>query len=67
MLPKATSAMLDGKITVLLVGACLWLMGTGCVRGFAMTLAVGIVLSMFPALVVSRLIVNALFAIGVRD
>ena len=64
---KALSAILDGNITTLIAAAVLGLMGTGSVRGFAMTLALGIVLSMFTALVVSRLIVNALFAIGVRD
>ncbi len=64
---KALSAILDGNITTLIAAAVLGLMGTGSVRGFAMTLALGIVLSMFTALVVSRLIVNALFAIGIRD
>lgn len=64
---KALSAILDGNITTLIAAAVLGLMGTGSVRGFAMTLALGIVLSMFTALVVSRLIVNALFAVGIRD
>ena len=44
----------------------MWL-GSGTVKGFAYTLALGIVISMFTALVVSRLIVNALYAVGVRD
>lgn len=64
---KALSAILDGNITTLIAAAVLGLMGTGSVRGFAMTLALGIVLSMFTALVVSRLIVNAMFAVGIRD
>lgn len=64
---KALSAILDGNITTLIAAAVLGLMGTGSVRGFAMTLALGIVLSMFTALVVSRLIINALFAVGIRD
>ncbi len=42
----------------------MWL-GSGTVKGFAYTLALGIVISMFTALVVSRLIVNALYAVGV--
>ena len=64
---KALSAILDGNITTLIAAAVLWLMGTGSVKGFAMTLALGIVLSMFTALVISRLIVNAFYAIGLRD
>ncbi len=64
---KALSAILDGNITTLIAAAVLWLMGTGSVKGFAMTLALGIVLSMSTALVISRLIVNAFYAIGLRD
>ena len=44
----------------------MWL-GSGTVKGFAYTLALGIVVSMFTALVVSRLVVNALYAVGIRD
>ncbi len=63
---KAMSAILDGNITTLIAAAVLGALGTGSVRGFAMTLALGIVLSMFTALVISRLIVNALYAVGFR-
>ncbi len=63
---KATSAILDGNITTLIAAAVLGALGTGSVKGFAMTLALGIVLSMFTALVVSRLIVNALYTIGFK-
>ena len=44
----------------------MWL-GSGSVKGFAYTLAMGIVISMFTALVISRLVINAVYAIGVRD
>lgn len=64
---KALSAIVDGNITTLIAAAVLGMMGNGSVKGFAMTLALGIVLSMFTSLVVSRLIVNALFAVGFRD
>ena len=64
---KATSAIVDGNITTLIAAAVLGAMGTGSVKGFAMTLALGIVLSMFTALVVSRLITNAFYAVGLRD
>ena len=64
---KAMSAIVDGNITTLIAAAVLGAMGSGSVKGFAMTLALGIVLSMFTALVISRLLVNAFYAVGLRD
>ena len=57
---KAFSAIFDGNITTLIAAFVLMWLGSGTVKGFAYTLALGIVISMFTALVVSRLIVNAL-------
>ncbi len=64
---KAFSAIFDGNITTLIAAAILYIFGSGSVRGFAITLALGIVLSMFTALVVSRLLVNSLYGVGIRD
>lgn len=64
---KALSAILDGNITTLIAAFVLNTMGTGSVKGFAQTLALGIVISMFTALVISRLIVTALYELGFRD
>ena len=64
---KAMSAIVDGNITTLLAALVLGLKGTGTVKGFAQTLALGIVLSMFTALFVTRLILKALYAIGLKD
>ncbi|MDO4323338.1 MAG: protein translocase subunit SecD [Lachnospiraceae bacterium] len=64
---KALSAILDGNITTLIAAFVLNLMGTGSVKGFAQTLALGIVLSMITALLVSRLLVNALYELGFKD
>lgn len=64
---KALSAIIDGNITTLIAAGVLGLLGSGSVKGFAQTLALGIVLSMFSALVLTRLILNALFAIGLKD
>jgi len=64
---KAMSAILDGNITTLIAALVLWFLGTGTVKGFAQTLALGIALSMFTALVVTRVIMNAFFAIGLKD
>ena len=64
---KAMSAIVDGNITTLIAAAVLGAMGSGSVKGFAATLAIGIVFSMFTALVISRLLVNAFYAVGLRD
>lgn len=64
---KALSAIVDGNITTLIAAAVLGWLGSGSVKGFAQTLALGIVLSMFSALVLTRLILNALYVIGLKD
>ena len=64
---KAFSAIFDGNITTLIAAAVLYVLGTGSIRGFATTLAIGIVLSMFSALVISRLISYAFYGIGIRS
>ena len=64
---KAMSAILDGNITTLIAAAVLWLRGSGTVKGFAQTLALGIVLSMFTALVITKVIVYSFYAIGIRN
>ena len=64
---KAFSAILDGNVTTLIAAIILMWRGYGSIRGFAQTLAIGIVLSMFVSLVVSRFVVNALYALGVKD
>lgn len=64
---KAQSAILDGNITTLIAAAVLGMMGSGTVKGFAYTLALGIVLSMFTAMVVTRIIMKAFYALGLQD
>ena len=63
---KAMSAIIDGNVTTLIAAAVLWFMGSGTVKGFAQTLALGIVVSMFTALVITRIIVFAFYAVGLR-
>ena len=64
---KAMSAIIDGNVTTLIAAAVLWLRGSGTVRGFAQTLALGIVVSMFTALVITRLIIYAFYGIGIHN
>lgn len=60
---KAFSAIFDGNITTLIAAAVLGLRGSGTVKGFAATLAIGIIFSMFTALVISRWLVKALYGL----
>ena len=64
---KANSAIIDGNVTTLIASIVLMWRGTGTVQGFAQTLAVGILVSMFTALVVSRILMRALYDLGVKD
>ncbi|MBO7364673.1 MAG: protein translocase subunit SecD [Lachnospiraceae bacterium] len=64
---KALSAIIDGNVTTLIAALVLFIFGTGPVQGFAVTLALGIVLSMFTSLVVTRLLIKAFYAVGLQD
>ncbi|MFO6198501.1 protein translocase subunit SecD [Pseudomonas aeruginosa] len=62
---RAFTAILDANLTSLLVGGILYAMGTGPVKGFAVTMSLGIITSMFTAIMVTRAMVNLIF--GGRD
>ena len=64
---KATSAIVDGNITTLIAAAVLYIFGSGPIKGFATTLAVGIVVSMFTALVITRVIMKLFYNFGLKD
>ncbi len=64
---KALSAIVDGNITTLIAAGVLYWLGPGTVKGFAQTLALGIVLSMFTALVVTKMLLNAFYVLGLKD
>lgn len=64
---KALSAIIDGNITTLIASGVLLLLGPGTIKGFAQTLALGIVLSMFTSLVITRLVLNAFYALGIQN
>lgn len=64
---KATSAIVDGNVTTLIAAIVLMIKGSGTIRGFAQTLMLGIIISMITALVVTRLAVKFLYAIGFQD
>ncbi len=64
---KAASAIVDGNITTLIAAAVLGLLGSGTIKGFAATLALGIVLSMFTAMVITKLLMKSFYAIGLQS
>lgn len=64
---KAMSAIVDGNVTTLIAAVVLWFLGSGSVRGFAQTLGIGIIVSMFTALIITRIIVFAFYAVGLKN
>ena len=64
---RAFPAIVDSNITTLIACAVLFWLGTGPIRGFAQTLAIGIVLSMFTALVITRFIVKGFVGVGIKN
>ena len=64
---KALSAIVDGNVTTLIAAFVLYIKGSGTVKGFATTLAIGIILSMFTALYITKILLKAMYALGVDD
>lgn len=64
---KAMSAVVDGNVTTIIAAIVLYLRGSGSVKGFAVTLGIGVVLSMFTALVISKTIVRLLYNFGCKS
>ena len=57
---RAMGTIIDSQVTTIIAAVILYLFGTGSVRGFAMTLLIGIVLSVFTAVVISQILLQAL-------
>lgn len=64
---KALSSILDGNITTIIAAIVLYLMGSGSVKGFAITLMIGIVLSMFTALTITKFLMHMFYDLGVKN
>ncbi|HOO26873.1 MAG TPA: protein translocase subunit SecD [Lachnospiraceae bacterium] len=64
---KALSAIIDGNVTTLIAAIVLGILGSGSIKGFASTLALGIILSMFTAVVITKLILNAFYTLGIQN
>ena len=64
---KAFSAILDGNVTTLIAAGVLYWIGTGLIKSFAQTLGIGILVSMFTALVVTRIILKQFVNLGLKN
>lgn len=64
---KALSAILDGNITTFIAAIVLYFMGSGTIKGFSITLMLGIVLSMFTALIVTKFLLNVFYGLGIQS
>ena len=56
---RSIAAIIDGNVTTLIGAIVLWIVGSATIQGFAVTLFIGIILSMFSSLVITRLVLNA--------
>ncbi len=64
---RAFPPIFDSNVTTIIAGVVLFWLGTGPIKGFAQTLIIGIVLSMFTALIVTRIIITSLLGVGVDN
>ncbi len=64
---KAFSAILDSNVTTVISCVVLYLSGIGTIRGFAVTLGLGVVVSMFTAIVISKFLIRQLVNAGIKN
>lgn len=64
---RAFTAILDSNITTMIAAVVLYVLGTGTIRGFAITLGLGVVVSMFTVLVVSRFLLKQLVGMNIKS
>ncbi len=64
---RALTAIIDSNVTAILSGVIMWLLGTGSIQGFAVTLVIGIVVSFFTCITVTRTLIYLFLAINERS
>ena len=64
---RALPAIIDGNVTTIIVAGVLFWLGTGTVKGFAQTLMIGIIISMFTAIFITRIILQGMIYIGINN
>ncbi len=64
---RAFTSIIDSNITTLIAAVVLWRFGTGPIKGFAVTLSIGIVVSMFTAIVITRFLLNQVVGLNIKN
>ena len=64
---RATTAIIDANITTIIAAIVLWKFGTGPIQGFALTLGIGVVVSMITAVFITRLLLNIMTGLDVKN
>ena len=64
---RALPAIIDGNVTTIIAAGVLFWLGTGTVKGFAQTLMIGIIISMFTAIFITRIILQGMIYIGINN
>ncbi len=64
---RAFTAVIDSNVTTLIAAAVLWRFGTGPIQGFAITLGLGVILSMISAILITKVLLNSLVGMGVTN
>ena len=64
---RATTAIIDANITTIIAAVVLWKFGTGPIQGFALTLGIGVVVSMITAVFITRLLLNIMTGLNVKN
>ena len=64
---RAFTAVIDSNVTTLIAAVVLWIYGTGAIQGFAITLFLGVVISLITALLLTKSLLNAFVGMGVRN
>jgi len=64
---RAVTAIVDANVTTIISAVVLWILGSGTVKGFAITLFIGVVVSMFTAVFVTKFLLNILIDFNVKN
>ncbi len=64
---RALPAIIDGNVTTIIAAGVLFWLGTGTVKGFAQALMIGIIISMFTAIFITRIILQGMIYIGINN
>lgn len=64
---RAFSAILDSNVTTAIAAGVLWWQGTGTIVGFAKTLLIGVCVSMFTMLVITKILLKCFFSLGIKS